>query len=100
MLKYVCLGGNQAWDWNDLDSPFRFARLLIKNSAMSTGEVNAQMKVDFPGCEEYWASSQEDAITSIQQQPVDAAVYSLSGQKVDAGYKGIVIKSGKKFFNK
>ena len=100
VLKYVCLGGNQAWDWGDLDSPFRFARLLIKNSAMSTGEVNAQMKVDFPGCEEYWASNQEDAITSIQQQPVDAAVYSLSGQKVDAGYKGIVIKSGKKFFNK
>ncbi len=46
-LKYVCLGGNQAWDWNDNDAPFRFARLLIKNSKMTAGEITAQMDADF-----------------------------------------------------
>lgn len=100
LLKYVCLGGNQAWDWNDSDSPFRYARLLIKNSAMSAGEVNAQMKVDFPGCEEYWAASEEDAISTVKVQPVNEAAYSLSGQKVDAAYKGIVVKGGKKYLNR
>ena len=100
LLKYVCLGGNQAWDWGDPDSPFRFARLLIKNSTMSAGEVNAQMKVDFPGCEEYWAASEEDAISIVKVQPVNEAAYSLSGQKVDAGYKGIVVKGGKKYLNR
>jgi len=28
------------------------------------------------------------------------AIYNLSGQKVDASYKGIIIVNGKKFFNK
>ena len=52
-LKYVCLGGNQAWDWNDNDSPFRFACLLIKNTNMTQGEIKAQMTADFPGWEKY-----------------------------------------------
>lgn len=32
--------------------------------------------------------------------PANNAIYNLSGQKVDANYKGIVIVNGKKFFNK
>ena len=30
----------------------------------------------------------------------NAAIYNLAGQRVNAGYKGIVIKNGKKFMNK
>lgn len=58
-LKYVCLGGNQAWDWNDNDAPFRFARLLIKNSKMTAGEIKAQMQADFPGYAEYLAGGND-----------------------------------------
>lgn len=32
--------------------------------------------------------------------PANNAIYNLSGQKVDASYKGIIIVNGKKFFNK
>lgn len=99
--KYICLGGNQAWAWADLDSPFRFARLLIKNSAMSAGEVKAQMKADFPGYEEYLAGGgKEEAIRTAVQQTLSGVAYSLSGQKVDGSYKGIVIKDGRKIFVK
>lgn len=96
-LKYVCLGGNQAWDWQDLDSPFRFARLLIKNSSMTAGEIKAQMLADFPGYEEYVLG-----IEAIKHnaQPTSNAIYNLSGQKVNNSYKGIVIKNGKKFINR
>ncbi|MBQ8988276.1 MAG: hypothetical protein IJ067_01120, partial [Prevotella sp.] len=43
--------------------------------------------------------------TGIQSAKVitvttDGAVYNLAGQKVGASYKGIVIKDGKKFFQK
>jgi hypothetical protein len=55
-LKYVCLGGNQSWDWADNDAPFDFARLLIKNSPMTAGEITAQMNADFAGWKEYQAS--------------------------------------------
>ena len=103
-LKYVCLGGNQAWDWGDLDSPFRFARLLIKNSAMTDGEVKAQMLADFPEYEAYQAAQPEpepDGIRVVESNTVNnASIYSLSGQKVDAGYKGLVIKNGVKSIQK
>ena len=92
-LKYVCLGGNQAWDWNDNDAPFRFARLLIKNTKMTQGEVKAQMKADFPGWEEY--ASGIEAI-QVKAQPTVNAIYNMAGQQVDGGYKGLVIKNGKK----
>ena len=105
-LKYVCLGGNQAWEWNDLDSPFRYARLLIKNSAMSAGEVKAQMLADFPGYEAYQAAQPEpepepDGIVNVENAAAPAAaIYSLSGQKVGTAYKGLVIKNGVKTIQK
>jgi hypothetical protein len=30
----------------------------------------------------------------------DGAIYNLAGQKVNASYKGVVIKDGKKFIQK
>ena len=33
-LQYICLGGNQAWDWNDGDSPFRFDDVTVANYVM------------------------------------------------------------------
>ena len=43
-LKYICLGGNQAWDWNDNDAPFAFANFYLANKALTTEEVAAQME--------------------------------------------------------
>jgi len=92
-LKYVCLGGNQAWGWNDNDSPFRYARLLIKNSKMTQGEIKAQMLADFPGWEAY--TNGIEAI-SMKTQPAVNAIYNMAGQQVGEGFKGLVIKNGKK----
>ena len=92
-LKYVCLGGNQAWDWNDNDAPFDFARLLIKNSGMSAGEIKAQMSADFPTWQEYLTGI-TTAVKVIR--PTSDAIYNLAGQRVDATYKGLVIKNGVK----
>jgi len=92
-LKYVCLGGNQAWGWADNDSPFRYARLLIKNSKMTQGEIKAQMLADFPGWEAY--TNGIEAI-SMKTQPVVNASYNMAGQQVGEGFKGLVIKNGKK----
>jgi hypothetical protein len=36
------------------------------------------------------------AIKSMKATNADDAIYNLSGQKVDASYKGIVIQNGKK----
>ena len=96
-LKYVCLGGNQAWDWNDLDSPFRFARLMIKNSKMTQGEIKAQMTADFPEWENYFTGVE---MVKVYNNTSNGAIYNLAGQRVNESYKGIVIKDGKKMINK
>lgn len=84
-LKYVCLGGNQAWDWNDNDAPFRFARLLIKNSKMTAGEIKAQMQADFPGYAEYLAGGDKGDVNgdgSITMADANAVVnYFLATDK-------------------
>lgn len=38
--------------------------------------------------------------SAVVENDVNAPAYNLAGQKVDASYKGIVIKNGKKFVNK
>jgi hypothetical protein len=96
-LKYICLGGNQAWDWNDNDAPFDFARLLIKNSGMSAGEIKAQMTADFPTWQEYMTAIEA---VKVAKQNVSDAIYNLAGQRVDASYKGLVIKNGVKAMQK
>ena len=99
-LKYVCLGGNQAWNWNDNDAPFDFARLLIKNSGMSAGEIKAQMAADFPTWEEYQQTETGIETVKVNKPSVNNATYNLAGQRVDANYKGIVVKNGVKFMQK
>lgn len=105
-LKYICLGGNQAWNWNDNDAPFDFARLLIKNSKMTAGEIAAQMKADVgdTDMEAYYAEKDEeepDGISIVKNSnSVNAPTYNLAGQKVSNDFKGIVIKDGRKMIQK
>ena len=105
-LKYICLGGNQAWDWADNDAPFDFARLLIKNSKMTAGEIAAQMKADVgdTDMEAYYAEKDEeepDGISIVKNSnSVNAPTYNLAGQKVSNDFKGIVIKDGRKMIQK
>ena len=96
-LQYVCLGGNAPSAAND--APFDFARLLIKNSAMSAGEVKAQMAADFPEYEAYH-NAETEGIQVVESIVRNGAVYNMAGQKVGAEYKGLVIKNGVKTIQK
>ena len=50
-----------------------------------------------------WLDGSEEA-TAIQVvkkvAEADGAIYNLAGQKVNASYKGVVIKDGKKYIQK
>ena len=41
-----------------------------------------------------------DGVSATTISTGDEAVYNLNGVKVDASYKGIVVKNGKKYFNR
>ena len=109
-LKYICLGGNQAWDWNDLDAPFKFAKLLIKNSAMTAEEIAEQMKNDLPAgldFEEYLKAQPvepdpepiPDEVKGIKNidNAKKGAIYNMLGQPASANAKGMLIQDGKIF---
>ncbi|MDR2056872.1 MAG: LamG domain-containing protein [Dysgonamonadaceae bacterium] len=38
-LKYICLGGNQAWDWSDPDPGFMFDDIVIYNVELSAEQI-------------------------------------------------------------
>ena len=38
-LNYICLGGNQAWNWPDKDSPFDYAHLTVSNAAWTDQKI-------------------------------------------------------------
>lgn len=38
-LKYICLGGNQAWNWGDNDAGFMFDDIAIYNVALKESQI-------------------------------------------------------------
>ena len=87
-LKYICLGGNQAWNWADVDGKFMFAKLLIQNNAMTQDDIKKQMIAD---------KTTGISILRPTRQP-DGRIYDLQGHRVtDTSRKGIYIINGKKY---
>ena len=90
-LKYICLGGNQAWDWGDNDAKFMFAKLLIQNNAMSQDDIKAKMA--------------SDTATAIERIKADDTygrdyIFDLQGRRINKTNKGIYIQNGKKYVAK
>ena len=54
-------------------------------------------KRDIDGVFLYKKNATGISTATISEPAADAAVYSLSGQKVGAGYHGVVIKNGRKY---
>jgi len=44
-LKYICLGGNQAWNWADNDPGFAFDDITCFNVALTAAQIKALMSV-------------------------------------------------------
>jgi len=42
-LIYICLGGNQAFDWGDVDPAFMFDDLAVYSNALTVQQINANI---------------------------------------------------------
>jgi len=81
VLKYICLGGNQAWDWGDPDPGFTFARFILKNSAMTAAQIAKQMATDKAKFNvkignTKWATLASDQILNFEGMDITANIVS------------------------
>ena len=62
----------------------------------------AAWQTKFPDANVTFVDGKETGISTVrtQQQPTDRSLYNLSGQRVNASYKGLVIINGVKVVNK
>src|SRR5574344_304475 len=60
-LKYICLGGNQAWDWKDNDAAFKYARLYVSNKAKTADEIKTIIAADK-------TTTKINAVTALHQK--------------------------------
>lgn len=95
-LKYLPSGSNL--QFNGMRAYFYFPKWSAKNNnaaASQNNDTNAKIHVAVMA-----ASTTGISNISAEEASKQAEVYNLSGQRVDASYKGIVVRNGRKFLRK
>ena len=93
-LAYVCLGGNQSWDWSsaaDQDPAFAFDDFMVTNKALSIDEIN-EIITDKSG-KEYTV----DGIVGGYSQKSTIGQSNKSGGFFDNPGNSFVIKKGQTY---
>jgi hypothetical protein len=96
------------WAWaNPTKYGFMFTNLTDQQKGMSKGAIFMAVAGAAPEAEAFarikWLD-EDGNVTAIQEvkkaNASNGAIYNLAGQKVNASYKGVVIKDGKKYIQK
>ena len=86
-------------DYGLLWSKFKATRTLPGGTFYLTAPKAASARLNV-----VWLDGSEEDATAIQTvkkaNAENGAIYNLAGQKVNAAYKGVVIKDGKKYIQK
>lgn len=86
-LKYICLGGNQGWNWGDVDPAFMFDDLAIYANALTADQIKANMVAK---------TATAVNMVSDKSQLVSEEFFTISGVKAGSDFNklksGIYIK--------
>ncbi len=96
-LTYLCLGGNQAWDWNDADAAFEFDDLAIYSTELNVLEIQTIME-DKPSHETCHvpgphATTTEDQVCLICGAVLEEAHFPFVDVTEDSWYYEYVVKA-------
>lgn len=84
-LKYICLGGNQAWDWGDVDPAYMYDDLAIYSNALTVAQINAIISAKM-------TTAINTTVFDTNSKLVGEEFYSISGVKV--GFDNNTLKPG------
>jgi hypothetical protein len=89
-LDYVCLGGNQAWTWNDMDTAFKYDDLAIYSSALTSEQIQSIITAKT-------AVGITDKNVKTNGKLIGVEYFSISGARAGSDFyqlpKGAYIKS-------
>lgn len=92
-LKYLPSGSTL--QFNGMRAYFYFPNWKAENNNAAANNTNAKIHVAVMA-----ASTTGISNISAEEASKQAEVYNLSGQRVDASYKGIVVRNGRKYLRK
>jgi hypothetical protein len=88
-LKYICLGGNQAWDWGDPDPAYLYDDVAIYSSALTIDQIKVNIAAKNPTAINQLISGPSGELTGTEY-------FNIGGIKVEKDFKmlkpGIYIK--------
>ncbi|MDD4970554.1 MAG: hypothetical protein PHT07_14100 [Paludibacter sp.] len=85
-LKYICLGGNQAWNWGDPDAAYLFDDLAIYANALTPTQINAIITA------KRTTTALKQTISDSNSEVVSQEFFTTNGAK--AGTDFAKLKSG------
>ena len=89
---------------NETEGEARGVGFYLNNNAFTVGANTAYLPANFANNAKIRFFGFGDNASGIKNVVTDTnengAIYNLSGQRVNAAYKGIIIKNGKKYLNK
>ena len=86
-LKYVCLGGNQAWNWGDPDAGFMFDNFKVYDKALTQEQILKLMN-------EYGEVKAPEAVLQFDFETQDGLTIQGSGSFVNKNDKhGIIFRN-------
>ncbi|ASB48742.1 LamG-like jellyroll fold domain-containing protein [Alkalitalea saponilacus] len=83
-LTYIALGGNQAWNWNDVDAAFMFDDLVIYSDVLTVEQMNAIMDSKLT------VSSAVDQIGVNNGDVVSKTYFNIAGANVGSDFDTLI----------
>lgn len=105
-LKYICLGGNQAWAWTDPDPAYLFDNVAIYSSALTSAQVRELSGVN--PCTGITLTSESDAEVAVGvpfelkavltgEDPAKVVTDTVTAAAIDADIKVAKESDGKEY---
>lgn len=83
-LTYICLGGNQAWDWNDEDPAYKFDDVAIYSDVLTVEQIQANIAAKSS------TSTSIGSITSeLNRKVIGVEYFNISGASVGSNFNAL-----------
>lgn len=82
-LTYICLGGNQAWEWGDEDPAYKFDDVAIYSDALTVEQIQANIDAKLN------STSIGSIVSDLNKEVVRVEYFNISGASVGSNFNAL-----------